>query len=591
MHDPENKEEQSGVTVSPGFRFMGLSLGALLELKSGLRRRLGYLERNRNSISAFVYEKLRQEYNSYLVTVDSELALNLCEYEIKLAEVRLFSSQLRILRKNHSDNIEEIKLRYRIGEYGEDEYRRLIRDHEERMRRFEESLDRYGSEEKKIRAFLEQAGDEPKKDTGMTASVSLQVEIPEETALPGETETGELPEMVFRIEDGPGEAGADIRSETVRPEATEDSKARKGPPEHRPVSAMLEIRDSVKTAPAGSPDLSELMEAVVDDKMETQPGGDLSVMPGLEDVLSGESVNQRTAPEGQVVGTDEPTAAGESAPSAEDIFAAMMEETGREIKSTREAGVSSEDADLIVSQAAETGMEQTPGGIADELATPVTPESAPAAGQTDADRLERDLDGIFGAVSHGREDGDRTQDAVRPTGTVDSPGGLDLDELMSGVAIPEPPVRQDETAEAEPEQAPAAVELPEPAFTRETGQSPGSEVHMESLPPQDEEDLEELRWEPLPVEHGETVPGQSGEPVAEKKDDHAATVRRPVPPGGKIELTLDLDRNGLDPQKMLTVNQTIDAIRKKTVECPNCGTMNYAIRWYCESCEATLTTL
>ncbi len=38
-----------------------------------------------------------------------------------------------------------------------------------------------------------------------------------------------------------------------------------------------------------------------------------------------------------------------------------------------------------------------------------------------------------------------------------------------------------------------------------------------------------------------------------------------------------------------------DASRKKpkvpSVKCPNCGTMNYAIRWYCENCEATLASL
>jgi len=59
----------------------------------------------------------------------------------------------------------------------------------------------------------------------------------------------------------------------------------------------------------------------------------------------------------------------------------------------------------------------------------------------------------------------------------------------------------------------------------------------------------------------------------------------------KVELDFDLSDKDDKEEKILTVDQTIDAIKKKTVECPKCGTMNYAIRWYCENCEATLTSL
>jgi len=58
----------------------------------------------------------------------------------------------------------------------------------------------------------------------------------------------------------------------------------------------------------------------------------------------------------------------------------------------------------------------------------------------------------------------------------------------------------------------------------------------------------------------------------------------------KLEISLDVDQMGNESQA-LSVNQTIDAIKKRTVKCPVCGTMNYAIRWYCENCEATLTAL
>ncbi|MEA2062447.1 MAG: hypothetical protein U9P14_02005, partial [Gemmatimonadota bacterium] len=58
----------------------------------------------------------------------------------------------------------------------------------------------------------------------------------------------------------------------------------------------------------------------------------------------------------------------------------------------------------------------------------------------------------------------------------------------------------------------------------------------------------------------------------------------------KLAITMGDDGQG-DTEGVLSVNQTIDAIKKKTVKCPVCGNMNYAIRWYCENCEATLTSL
>jgi len=56
-------------------------------------------------------------------------------------------------------------------------------------------------------------------------------------------------------------------------------------------------------------------------------------------------------------------------------------------------------------------------------------------------------------------------------------------------------------------------------------------------------------------------------------------------------LSFNLEDRGGDTERLLSVNQAIDAIKRKTVKCPSCGTMNYAIRWYCEKCEATLTSL
>ena len=58
--------EKQANKIPVGIVFMGRGLGELLELKARCRRRLDFLDKYRERISDYVYEKLRQEYSSYL---------------------------------------------------------------------------------------------------------------------------------------------------------------------------------------------------------------------------------------------------------------------------------------------------------------------------------------------------------------------------------------------------------------------------------------------------------------------------------------------------------------------------------------------
>ena len=149
-------EKKKQNTVPVGIHFMGRSLGELLELKAKCRRRLAFLDKNKAQISAYVYEKLHQEYHSYLDAVDGEVSVSLCDYEVKLAEIRVFSNQLELLKKSFTDSIEEIELRYKLGEYDRQELERLCREYKDRMEHFEHSIVKYSGEQQRIRQFLDQ---------------------------------------------------------------------------------------------------------------------------------------------------------------------------------------------------------------------------------------------------------------------------------------------------------------------------------------------------------------------------------------------------------------------------------------------------
>jgi hypothetical protein len=215
-------------TVPVGIRFMGRSLGELLELKAKCRRRLEFLDKNKARISAYVYEKLRQEYRSYLDAVDGEVSVRLCDYEVKLAEIRVFSNQLGLLKKSFSDKIQEIELRYNLGEYDKEKFELLCRDYKERMEHFEQGITKYSGEQQRIRQFLDQVygdGSETLKttvpETGREKEPESipKLEIPEPQAgdelVPAESPAVEQPPVTEQITQS---AAEELPEESLEPE-------------------------------------------------------------------------------------------------------------------------------------------------------------------------------------------------------------------------------------------------------------------------------------------------------------------------------------------------------------------------------------
>jgi len=162
----------------------------------------------------------------------------------------------------------------------------------------------------------------------------------------------------------------------------------------------------------------------------------------------------------------------------------------------------------------------------------------------------------------------------------------------SDTAPPEPGAEVAEGQKPGPESTGVSHEAPEEQqSTRTVEQAPTPEESAERA----EKQSEGISPEPLDesVESGKE-PDSSPMPQKESpkgKDDEDSVVDHAVSLDDKVELKFDLSSKENDTEKILTVDQTIDAIKKKTVKCPKCGTMNYAIRWYCENCETTLSSL
>lgn len=247
-----------------------------------------------------------------------------------------------------------------------------------------------------------------------------------------------------------------------------------------------------------------------------------------------------------------------------------------------------------------------------EISEPAQPEQsqAPTPAGSIEDELLHDLAADLPAPqaveepSAGQEQVAQAEPEADETG-----GGLDLDGLIDQAGAAASQVGQPQPSEPQAETQPR--ETPEP-----DRQLAGTAPTIAESEPVDTPQQEEVA---APSEPGSAEPEPENEPVErelasgtgqtggagslvslalQRAAQESAGQDEPL---GAAEVAVDLDdgveltdggeAGSSEAEVLLTMNQTIDAIKKKTVKCPSCGTMNYAIRWYCESCEATLTAL
>ena len=662
--------EKEGNKIPVGIIFMGRSLGELLELKARCRRRLDFLEKYKGKISSYVYEKLCQEYSSYLEAVGGEVALGLADYEIKLSEIQLFSNQLKLLDKTYAEKIQELALRHALGEYTKEQYDRLCAEHTERMKGFAETIEKYHGEERKLAEFLEKVAGEgmiseleakPKQTVEAasqeTIGWSMDKAAEAETAFRekvAEQPDEPLEEPAVLAETGLKEKAPVAESQASEPERLADEQtppqAEKEIEEEAPVAAeisqevspeelLVESIERVADHEVTEPEAIDLApEEITPDLLEESPAPQEEAEAVSEDAgqVEGESgaVEQDMAPTAadmapqpeEPQGEDEVEPASDFKPE-EDHSAGMTdlqglqsleEEKKQEAElpqeersqagepvSQEQKSTSSMDLDTIFEESATEGMDtqaepseetqiagESAEHIEEEEASPpeeVLPEETTAPPSEKEEKYEEvamesaplDLDAIMSAA-----------------GTVvekeELPAPVSAEDLKAGseTGPPEPATEVAEGQKPEPEGIGVSHETPEEQQSTQTvEQAPASGESAEKA----EKESEQISPEPLDesVESGE-APDSSAMPQEEApkgRDDKDSVIDHAVSLDDKVDLKFDLGGRDNDTEKMLTVDQTIDAIKKKTVKCPKCDTMNYSIRWYCENCKATLTSL
>lgn len=112
----------------------------LLEERSRVQGWLDRLTELRAETTPAVYDKVRTDYEGRLQDVNGRLAEHRSDLESSVAHHRSRVDQLEEERDAAATRLEEAELRYRVGEYGEEEWGRYREEGEAKTRDLEERL-------------------------------------------------------------------------------------------------------------------------------------------------------------------------------------------------------------------------------------------------------------------------------------------------------------------------------------------------------------------------------------------------------------------------------------------------------------------
>ena len=191
--------------------------------------KLKRIEEKKSTVSAEVYEKVKKEYADKLRGIEEELSghVDLLTEEIQ----RLKSREEEIItkKKELKLSMEEVELRYSIGEYDEDSFKKVKEEHETGMSKFDEELGKTRETMSYYSSFLStkepqpeakpEPTPEPKPEPKPAAKPDEPVKPESELKIDEHILEEKLPEEEIALEELLSE------EEAVKPDITEEGSA------------------------------------------------------------------------------------------------------------------------------------------------------------------------------------------------------------------------------------------------------------------------------------------------------------------------------------------------------------------------------
>jgi hypothetical protein len=252
----------------------------LMKQREDVLAKLKKLEEKKSVTKEKIYLKVKGDYDTRLAELNEALKEQEGVVKERISSLKKEASTLRDERETYADKAEELKLRFELGEFEEDEYRRILREEEERIKGIDEKLSSVKGELDSMKEFV--SGEEEEGTVEETFTESVGEEKAEET-FPQESE-----------EELMGEKNEPFVQEKKFEAAFSDTGANTEEVEKAEIAESLEdsIDDLLKETPDEKPDNKEEIEETVEEPEVTEDAETTESMEDTETAEPEESVEE-----------------------------------------------------------------------------------------------------------------------------------------------------------------------------------------------------------------------------------------------------------------------------------------------------------
>lgn len=179
-------------------------LRAIETERNDLLNKLQKIEEKKASVSHEVYLKVKKDYEIKLGKLDEILAENKELVKTEMSKIKTELSELLQKQKETKLYLEELELRYSIGEYNEDDYNRLAKEANENMSVIQKKVNQLQDRIKWCEGVLGAEKTEEVLVTGEPEEVEAKVEVgekAEELTIDEHILETKLPEEVKKLDE------------------------------------------------------------------------------------------------------------------------------------------------------------------------------------------------------------------------------------------------------------------------------------------------------------------------------------------------------------------------------------------------------
>jgi len=138
--------------------FGGDKLMPLLEERSRLKDRIRLLESKREEVSEEVFMRVKRDYTAKLDNLDNEIDRHAKTLEATQRDYHELLDHLRQAVDHGNRSLEELKIRYALGEYDHQEYETISKEKKAKVEYYRNKIKTYSANMQRLDSVLSQIG-------------------------------------------------------------------------------------------------------------------------------------------------------------------------------------------------------------------------------------------------------------------------------------------------------------------------------------------------------------------------------------------------------------------------------------------------